>query len=158
MESFLKLASDSNRVLVMIYLQGGNDGLNTIVPLDQMSVLNVVRPHVVLPDNKILNLEGTEVGLNPELSGFKSLFEEERLGIIQYAGYPNQNYSHFRSMDIWMSGSEANELVNSGWPGRVLSQGFPAYQEDFPNAEMPDPYQSKLVMEGHYCFRGQPLL
>ena len=69
MESFLKLASDSNRVLVMIYLQGGNDGLNTIVPLDQMSVLNVVRPHVVLPDNKILNLEGTEVGLNSSLVG-----------------------------------------------------------------------------------------
>ena len=154
MESFLRLASESNRVLVMIYLQGGNDGLNTVVPMDQLSALNLVRPHVILPEDKILKLEGTNVGLHPELAGFKSLFEEERLGIIQYAGYPNQNYSHFRSTDIWMSGSDSNELVNSGWPGRVLSQEFPTYPDEFPNSDMPDPLSIEIGYGGSLLFQG----
>ncbi len=154
LENFLRLASDSNRVLILIYLQGGNDGLNTVIPMDQVSVLNKVRPHVVLPDDKILGLDDAQVGLHPSLPGFKSLYEEGRLGIVQNVGYPEQNYSHFRSTDIWMSGSDSNQLVNSGWPGRLLSQEYPQYPDEYPNTEMPDPlaieigYGSSLLFQG----------
>lgn len=154
LQSFLQLASGSDRVLVMIYLQGGNDGLNTVVPLDQMSVLNKVRPHVVLPDNKLLELEGTGVGLHPALKDFKSLFEEKRLGIIQNTGYPEQNFSHFRSTDIWMSGSDADQLVNSGWPGRVLAQEFPQYPEKYPNVDMTDPLAVEIGFGSSLLFQG----
>lgn len=154
LQSFLQLASGTDRVLVMIYLQGGNDGLNTVVPLDQMSVLNKVRPHVVLPDKELLELEGTSVGLHPALKDFKSLFDEKRLGIIQNTGYPEQNYSHFRSTDIWMSGSDADQLVNSGWPGRVLAQEFPQYPEEYPNVDMPDPLSVEIGYGSSLLFQG----
>ena len=106
--SLLQMAADHNRVLVIIYLEGGNDGLNTVIPLDQLSRLNSVRRHVTLPEDKLLTLDNTEVALHPSLGGFKSLFNDGRLGIIQSVGYPEQNFSHFRSTDIWMSASDSN--------------------------------------------------
>ena len=66
----------NDKVVVLIYLSGGNDGLNTVVPLDQLSKLNDARPHVIVPESKLLNLEGTQVGLHPALSGFKDLYED----------------------------------------------------------------------------------
>jgi uncharacterized protein (DUF1501 family) len=86
--SLLRKAADSDRVLVLIFLQGGNDGLNTVVPLDQLSKLSGVRPHVILPENKLLKLSGSSTGLHPSLDFFKSLYNEGRLEIIQSVGYP----------------------------------------------------------------------
>lgn len=152
--SLLKFTQETDRVLVLIFLQGGNDGLNTVVPLDQLSALNQVRPHVILPQNKLLPLNGTEVGLHPELDGLRHLFHEERLRIIQSVGYPQQNFSHFRSTDIWMSGSDADELVNSGWAGRYLNQTHPGFPDSYPNEDFADPlsieigYGSSLVFQG----------
>ena len=77
--SYLSNTLSSGKVLVLVKLNGGNDGLNTVIPLDQMSNLNTARPHVILPDNKIINLGEKDLGLHPELSGFKSLFDEKRL-------------------------------------------------------------------------------
>jgi len=154
MANLLKYAMESDKVLVMIYLEGGNDGLNTVIPLDQLSALNAVRPHVILPENKLLSLNQSNVALHPSLSGFKSLYNENRLQVIQSVGYAQQNYSHFRSTDIWMSGSDANELINTGWSGRLLNQEYPAYPIDFPNETMPDPlaveigYGSSLLFQG----------
>ncbi|MEQ8471207.1 MAG: DUF1501 domain-containing protein [Marinoscillum sp.] len=151
----LNLAADSDRVLVMIFLEGGNDGLNTIIPLDQLSALNQVRPHVILPDSSLHQLSDADVGLHPALGGLKSLYDEDRFQIIQNVGYPNQNYSHFRSTDIWMSASDSNELVNSGWSGRYLSELYPDYPDAFPNEEVTDPlsieigYGSSLLFQGH---------
>jgi len=152
--SLLRMAADQDRVLVMIYLEGGNDGLNTVIPLDQLSVLNKVRPHVILPESKLLNLSDSDVALHPSLTGLKSLYDENRLQVIQNVGYPEQNYSHFRSTDIWMSASDAGELVNSGWTGRYLNDAYPGYPESFPNDEMTDPlaveigYGSSLLFQG----------
>ncbi|PIF06407.1 MAG: hypothetical protein CSA36_01880 [Draconibacterium sp.] len=150
----IRKLTDDGKVLVLIYLQGGNDGLNTVIPLDQLSALNAVRPRIVLPENKLLRLDGTDLALHPELSGLKSLFEEERLRIIQSVGYPGQNFSHFRSKDIWMSASDTDELVNSGWTGRLLDRNFPGYPEEYPNETCPDPlaieigYGSTLLFQG----------
>ena len=154
LQELMRIAEETDRVLVLVYLDGGNDGLNTVVPLDQMSNLSAARPHVILPENSLHQLEGTQVGLHPSLSGFKSLFDEGRLKIIQGVGYPNPNYSHFRSTDIWMSGSDANEYVNSGWTGRYLQNEYPAYPEGFPNTEMTDPLAIEVGYGASLLFQG----
>lgn len=150
--NLLRLASESNRVLVMVYLQGGNDGLNTVIPLNRLSALNAVRPHVVLEESSLLSLPNTEVALHPSMTGFQNLFNEGKLGIAQNVGYPNQNFSHFRSTDIWMSGSGADDLVTSGWTGRYLSETNPEYPDDYPEDEHPLAielgYGSSLLLQG----------
>lgn len=152
--SMAQKAAENEKVLVLIYLQGGNDGLNTLVPLDQMSALHKVRPHVAIPESSLLQLTGTDLALHPALEGLKILFEEERLRIIQSVGYPEQNFSHFRSTDIWMSGSDANELVTSGWTGRYLNNQFPGYPEDYPNQTNPDPLAIEIGYGSTMLFQG----
>jgi uncharacterized protein (DUF1501 family) len=132
---FSSLSSLSNtlskgKILILIKLDGGNDGLNTIIPFDQYSNLNKVRKSVILPENSIIDLGGSNLGLHPELSAFKKLFAEGRFKVIQNVGYNNPNYSHFHSMDVWESSSfseneyagEGNNVntVNTGWIGRYI--------------------------------------
>ncbi|MEP0368806.1 MAG: DUF1501 domain-containing protein [Cyclobacteriaceae bacterium] len=154
LSSLLRMAADTDRVLVMIYLDGGNDGLNTVIPLDQLSALNSVRPHVILPDDSLQSLSQSEVALHPSLSGLKSLYDEGRLRVIQNVGYPEQNYSHFRSTDIWMSASDSKELVNSGWSGRYLNEIYPDYPESYPSEEMPDPLSIEIGYGSSLLFQG----
>ncbi len=150
----LQTANESGKVLVLIYLQGGNDGLNTIVPLDQLSALNKVRSHVILPESKLLKLNNTAVGLHPSLSNFRSLYDEGRLKMIQSVAYPEQNFSHFRSTDIWMSGSDSHEIVNSGWTGRYLNSEFPEYPIGFPSETNPHPLAIELGNGASLMFQG----
>ena len=142
--SYLNNTLSSGKVLVLVKLNGGNDGLNTVVPLNQMSNLNNVRPHVILPENKIINLGEKDLGLHPELSGFKSLFDEKRLKIIQNVGYETPDFSHFRSMDIWESASDYNKFVTSGWMGRYIENQHPEYPQSYPNNQYPDPLSIEL--------------
>ena len=142
--SYLSNTLSSGKVLVLVKLNGGNDGLNTVVPLNQMSNLNNARPHVILPDNKIINLGEKDLGLHPELSGFKSLFDEKRLKIIQNVGYETPDFSHFRSMDIWESASDYNKFVTSGWMGRYIEDQHPEYPNSYPNNQYPDPLSIEL--------------
>jgi uncharacterized protein (DUF1501 family) len=155
MNRLLQMAAETDKVLVLIYLQGGNDGLNTVIPLDQLSNLNKVRPHVILPENKLLSLAGLPgVSLHPSLAGFKNLYDEGKLEIIQSVGYPDQSFSHFRSTDIWMSGSSANQLVTSGWMGRYLDTQFQNYPENYPNTNTPDPLAVEIGYGSSMLFQG----
>jgi len=99
---------DSDRVLVLIRLSGGNDGLNTLIGLDQLDNLNMVRGNVALGASDVIGLNAT-TGLHGSMTGMKALYDDGMLGAVQAVGYPNQNRSHFRSTDIWTSGSAANE-------------------------------------------------
>ncbi len=130
---------DSDRVLVLIQLNGGNDGLNTIIPLDQYSNLAAVRNNVLIPESSVLSLTDT-VGMHPNMTGMKNLYDEGKLNIIQSVAYPNQNRSHFRSMDIWNTASEADEFLSTGWLGRYFEQDYPGYPEGYPNEACPDPF------------------
>ncbi len=120
-------------------MNGGNDGLNTVIPLDQMSALSNARPHVILPENKIVSLGSNDLGLHPALSDFKTLFNEDRLKIIQNVGYPNPDFSHFRSLDIWQSASDSDEYFNSGWMARYIEKKHPTYPEAYPTEAYPHP-------------------
>jgi uncharacterized protein (DUF1501 family) len=154
-ESLMRMANETDRVLVMIYLDGGNDGLNTVIPLDQLSNLHHVRPHVILPDDSLISLRQSEVALHPAFSDMASLYSEGRFQIIQNVGYPEQNYSHFRSTDIWMSASDSHELINSGWTGRYLEERYEGFPDQYPNADMPDPLAVEIGYGGSLLFQGQ---
>ncbi len=131
---------NTDHVLVLIQMNGGNDGLNTVIPVDQYTNLSKARSNVMIPLAKVLILDDvTGTGLHPSMTHMRTMFNEEKLGIIQGVGYPNPNYSHFRSTDIWNTASDSNEVLYSGWVGRYLSNEFPNYPEGFPNASMPDP-------------------
>lgn len=107
-----------DKKLVIIQWSGGNDGLNTVVPF-QNDIYYRERPRLAVPKNEVIKLNG-ELGLNPVMSGLKSLFDEGYVSIINNVGYPNPDRSHFRSMDIWHSASDSNEYIYTGWLGRYL--------------------------------------
>jgi uncharacterized protein (DUF1501 family) len=142
-------------ILVLVRLDGGNDGLNTVIPLNYMSELSKIRPKVILPETKIIKLGKNDLGLHPSLTGFKSLFDEGRLKIVNSVGYPNPDYSHFRSSDIWMSASDSKEYINSGWMGRYIENNHPAYPEEYPNNNYPHPLSIELGWNSTLLFNGK---
>lgn len=136
---FDELDPENDRVLVLIQLNGGNDGLNTIIPLDQYDILANLRSNIIVPENNILAGTNT-IGFHPELAGIKEIFDQGKLNIVQSVGYPNQNRSHFRSMDIWQSGSPAEVSWTTGWLGRHFESDHPDFPENYPNEEFPHPF------------------
>ena len=110
----------TDKILVIVQLTGGNDGLNTVVPFDNDLYYNA-RPKIAIPKNEVLKLNN-QLGLNPNLTGFKSLFDEGKLCLINNVGYPDPDRSHFRSMDIWHTASNSNEYKTTGWLGRYLDE------------------------------------
>ncbi len=130
----------NDHILVIIQLNGGNDGLNTLIPLDQYNNLSKARTTVLIPDTKVAALKGySGTGIHPSLTGLKNLFDSGLVSAVQAVGYPQPNFSHFRSTDIWMSGSDSNQTWATGWMGRYLDQRFPGFPDDYPSADMPDP-------------------
>jgi len=107
-----------NKVLVILQLSGGNDGLNTVIPVTN-DIYYKSRPKLGIAKEKSLLLTD-EAGLNPALTTFKELYDDGSLGILNGVGYPNPDRSHFRSMDIWQSASESHEYIHTGWIGRYL--------------------------------------
>lgn len=107
-----------NKVVVIVQLSGGNDGLNTIIPV-RNDLYYKARPRLGIAATKALSITD-EAGLHPSLTGLKELYDDGSLGIINSVGYPNPDRSHFRSMDIWQTASQSNEYLTSGWVGRYL--------------------------------------
>jgi uncharacterized protein (DUF1501 family) len=148
-------ASDTDHVLVLVQLNGGNDGLNTLVPVDTYSSYQAARSNVAIPQNRILSLSGvTKTGLHPAMTGIQNLYNEGKIAIIQSVGYPNPNFSHFRATDIWMSASDANQYVNSGWIGRYLNQEYPGFPNGYPNPGMTDPLGIQVGSVTSLTFQG----
>jgi uncharacterized protein (DUF1501 family) len=105
-------------ILVVLQMAGGNDGLNMVVPFADDTYYRS-RPRLGIPGDKILRLDAY-AGLNPKLTGLKSLFDEGRLSVIQGVGYPNPNRSHFRSTEIWETASDADRNESEGWLGKYF--------------------------------------
>ncbi len=110
--------SQQDRVLVIIQLTGGNDGLNTIVPVTN-DLYYTARPKIGIGANETLSLT-TDAGLHPALPFFKELYDGGELAVLNNVGYPDPDKSHFRSMDIWQSASASNQYLQTGWIGRYL--------------------------------------
>ncbi len=106
------------RVLVLVQLAGGNDGLNCVVPY-RNDIYYRERPQIALAANEVIPLND-EVGLNNALSPLQPLYDAGNLAVVQGVGYPNPDRSHFRSTDIWLTGSGSEEVESTGWLGRYF--------------------------------------
>lgn len=124
MPKFLKafergnLVPPGNKVLVVLQLSGGNDGLNTVIPV-RNDIYYKQRPKLAIQKETALLLND-DTGIHNALPFFKELYDDGSLGIMNNVGYPNPDRSHFRSMDIWQSASDSNQYLTSGWLGRYL--------------------------------------
>jgi len=131
---------DSDQVLVLVQLNGGNDGLNMVIPLEFYDAYHAARTNIAIPEDKVLRLNGFDkTGLNPAMPELQSMFNEGKLTIIQGVSYPQPNFSHFRATDIWLSGADTSQILSTGWAGRYLNVQYPRFPEDYPNRNMPDP-------------------
>lgn len=109
-----------NKKLVIIQMSGGNDGLNTLVQFNNDIYFNK-RNTIALKKENLLKVTD-EIGLHESLSGFKSLYDNGYVSIMNSVGYPNPSRSHFRSTDIWHTASGSEEYLRTGWVGRYLEQ------------------------------------
>jgi uncharacterized protein (DUF1501 family) len=107
-----------NKVTVVLQLSGGCDGLNQIIPV-RNDLYYKSRPRLGITRDKALSLTD-EVGIHPALSGLKELYDDGSMAVLHNVGYPNPDRSHFRSMDIWHTGSQSSEYWSTGWVGRYL--------------------------------------
>jgi len=125
------------RRLIVVQLSGGNDGLNTVVPYKN-ELYYKARPTLGLKETDGLLALEKDLGLHPSLKGFKGLYDQGHLAVLNSVGYPNPDRSHFRSMDIWQSGSRADEVVSTGWLGRYLDSNCPDCQRPYNALEVDD--------------------
>lgn len=137
--------SSEDRVLVIVRLNGGNDGLNTLIPLDGYDNLVIQRQNVLIPEASIIPLTATN-GFHPSMDGMANMFNNGNLAVIQNVGYPEQNRSHFRSMDIWSYGS-VDMATYTGWLGRDFDFHYPNFPDDYPNTDYPDPFAISMGYE-----------
>ena len=153
--ALMSAPNETDHVLVLIQMNGGNDGLNMVIPIEFYSAYAAARSNIALPENKILTLYGnTKTGIHPAMTGIQTLFNEGKAAIVQAVGYPVPNFSHFRATDIWMSGSDSNEYVNNGWMGRYLNMEYPNYPNGYPNNSMQDPLGIQIGSVTSLTFQG----
>ena len=117
------LPGAADRVLVVINFQGGNDGLNTVVPFGLPDYYRY-RPSLGVPQSDVLRIDDT-VGFNPVLAPFKKMYDAGNVAVIQGVGYPDPDHSHFRSTEIWQTAAPRT-YETTGWLGRYLDEsGLP---------------------------------
>ena len=109
--------ADDERVLVVVNLQGGNDGLNTIVPFASQAYYSY-RPTLAVRVGDVLRINDA-VGLNPALKPLKELYDKGKVAVVQGVGYPNPDFSHFRWTEIWQTAAP-EKYLSTGWLGRYL--------------------------------------
>ena len=136
---------DSNRIVILIKMNGGNDGLNTLIPFQNSSYYQE-RPAIAIPSEQSLPITDT-LALHPALENWQRFFEQQRLAIIQGVGYDNGNLSHFRSSDIWDTGSNEDIELSTGWLGRLLELEFPGFPDNAPEHPLAIQYNSANLLE-----------
>lgn len=134
-----------DKVLVLIRLNGGNDGLNSVIPMDYYSNLVKQRSNILIPENKLIQISPKNA-FHPSMNGMANLFQQGKLSVIQNVGYPEQNRSHFRSTDIWTSGS-LDPATTTGWLGRKLDSENPGFPDGYPNETQKDPFAISMGYE-----------
>jgi len=114
----------SDKILVLVNLNGGNDSLNTIIPLNAYGDYSKIRKDIAIPESRVVPFK--DIGLHPSLRKMGYLFQDGGLAIIQNVGMPQPDFSHFRAQDIWHTASHSNQYLQSGWIGRACELSFPS--------------------------------
>lgn len=145
----------NDKVLIILQLHGGNDGMNMLIPVEQYDLYYSRRPNIAIPAKnslrKYIPLDSTlpsesQVGLHPDMPHIKGLYDTGRAAFVQGVSYKNNNGSHFRGRDIQFMGGGADDYFQSGWVGRYLNQVYSpyAYPNDFP-LELPNPENLEMI-------------
>lgn len=133
-------AAGCGKILVIIQMNGGNDGLNTVLPRDKWSELTNARSNILMKETDVLPLHYNETtGLHPAMKEMQQLYNNGKMLIVQGVSYPNPSYSHFRATDIWFTASDSDKTLQSGWLGRALDSMYPSFPTAYPNKDMTDP-------------------
>jgi len=149
--SFLKAFELNNfstggKRVVIIQLSGGNDGLNTIVPYNN-DIYYKKRPALAIAKTDILKLND-ELGFNPAMQALREVYDQGFMSIINNVGYPNPDRSHFRSLDIWHTGSDSSEYLSTGWLGRYLDSDCKGCEHNYNAIEVDDTLS--LALKGQH--------
>jgi uncharacterized protein (DUF1501 family) len=126
LQTLAKAAAATDRVLVLIQLKGGNDGLNTLVPFTSQEYYNARPQYLAEPANQVSQLSDT-MGLSQNAAALQPLWDGGKLSFIQQVGYDTPNRSHFRGTDIWLTGSDSEEVLHTGWMARYMETRYPDY-------------------------------
>jgi uncharacterized protein (DUF1501 family) len=120
--SLVRAATDpaAPRLLVLVELRGGNDGLNTVVPYAN-PLYAQLRPRLAIPREQVVQLD-ERTGLHPSLAPLKAVWDAKELAVVQGVGYPRPNLSHFRSIEIWDTASGSDEYLENGWLARAFAR------------------------------------
>jgi uncharacterized protein (DUF1501 family) len=153
-------APDDGRVLIILQMHGGNDGLNCCIPVKDYNLYYNSRPNIAIPAANSLRKyvaldstlnENSQIGLHPDMIAMKGLYDQGRMAVVQGVSYQNNNGSHFRGRDIWFMGGSFNDYYDSGWVGRYLQGEYAPYQYPdeflnplFPENTMKDPLAIEL--------------
>jgi uncharacterized protein (DUF1501 family) len=137
----------AGKVLVVIQLSGGNDGLNTVIPFKN-DIYYRLRPTIGIAAGRVLPLED-DAGLHPALPFFRESYHAGELTVLNQVGYPNPDRSHFRSMDIWHTASASNAYLDSGWLGRYLDAACAGCSQPTQVLEVDDMLSLALKGEKH---------
>jgi uncharacterized protein (DUF1501 family) len=113
-------AANYQKLLILVELKGGNDGLNTVIPYADAQYA-ALRPRIAVARDQVLQLDES-TGLNPALSALMPLWKAGEVAVVQGVGYPSANLSHFRSIEIWDTASKSNETLQEGWLTRAFAQ------------------------------------
>ncbi|MEO2218790.1 DUF1501 domain-containing protein [Chromobacterium vaccinii] len=108
------------RLLVLVELKGGNDGLNTVVPYGSADYYRL-RPGIAVAREQVLRING-DIGLHPSLAPLMPLWQDKQLALLQGVGYPDPNLSHFRSIEIWDTASASQQYLSEGWLTRLFHE------------------------------------
>jgi len=155
--------SDNDKVLVILQLHGGNDGLNMLIPVEQYDTYYSRRANIAIPAKngvrKMIPLDGTlpiadQVGLHPDMLAAKKLYDKGKMTFVQGVSYKNNNGSHFRGRDIRFMGGGSDDYYSSGWVGRYLQNDIApkVYPDDYPNSDNKDPLAIELGSEVSLIF------
>ena len=117
-----RASSVQDRILILIELKGGNDGLNTVIPYAD-NAYYALRNTIGIKPDELIKLD-EKVGLHPELKAMLPFWEKNELAIVQGVGYPQANLSHFRSIEIWETASKSSEYLSDGWATRAMQAGL----------------------------------
>jgi uncharacterized protein (DUF1501 family) len=118
-------SANNNRVLILIQLGGGNDGLNTVIPVEN-DVYFQKRPTIAISKNESISLSD-DIGLHPAMGSLSPMWSEGNMAVFNNVGYENPNRSHARSTDIWTSASDSDQMMGTGWAGRYLVEDNPDF-------------------------------
>ena len=164
--ALLQANADNDNVLIVLQMHGGNDGLNTLIPVEKYEQYYSRRPNIAIPAKdslrKYIPLDSTlpsdaQVGLHPDMLAMKALYDQGRVTFVQGVSYENNNGSHFRGRDISFMGGGSNDYFDSGWLGRYLAdfyfdKGYGTYPDSFNYTLMPDPLALEMGSEVSLLF------